>query len=248
MTLYVLPGESEEYRQRREELLAAELALKGQAERVAALRRELPLGKQMPEYIFQEGPRDLSHDDPTEVAEVRLADLFADGHDTLIVDHLMFGAGDHNAFFGLDADAPCPMCSMWADGYNAVAPHIEQHASFVLVARAEIGRLRRWARRRDWGRIRLLSAHHNTFIRDLNMETEDGSQLPGVSVFTRAADGAVYHRYSIGADLSNGHGRGIDLLSPVWNLLDLTPAGRGDWYPGHEYMAQPAATATAASR
>ena len=24
--------------------------------------------------------------------------------------------------------------------------------------------------------------------------------------------------------------RGIDLLSPVWNVLDLTPEGRGDWY------------------
>jgi predicted dithiol-disulfide oxidoreductase (DUF899 family) len=26
--------------------------------------------------------------------------------------------------------------------------------------------------------------------------------------------------------------RGLDLLSPVWNLLDLTRAGRGDWMPG----------------
>jgi predicted dithiol-disulfide oxidoreductase (DUF899 family) len=24
--------------------------------------------------------------------------------------------------------------------------------------------------------------------------------------------------------------RGIDLLSPVWNVLDLTPYGRDDWY------------------
>ncbi len=24
--------------------------------------------------------------------------------------------------------------------------------------------------------------------------------------------------------------RGIDLLTPVYNLLDLTPEGRGDWY------------------
>lgn len=29
--------------------------------------------------------------------------------------------------------------------------------------------------------------------------------------------------------------RGIDLLSPVWNLLDLTPQGRDDWYPGLDY-------------
>ena len=29
--------------------------------------------------------------------------------------------------------------------------------------------------------------------------------------------------------------RGIDLLSPVWHLLDLTPAGRDDWYPSLDY-------------
>jgi hypothetical protein len=30
--------------------------------------------------------------------------------------------------------------------------------------------------------------------------------------------------------------RGIDLLSPVWNLFDLLPGGRGDdWYPKHRY-------------
>lgn len=30
-------------------------------------------------------------------------------------------------------------------------------------------------------------------------------------------------------------GRGIDLLSPVWNYFDLTPDGRGDMLPSLEY-------------
>jgi predicted dithiol-disulfide oxidoreductase (DUF899 family) len=29
--------------------------------------------------------------------------------------------------------------------------------------------------------------------------------------------------------------RGIDLLTPVYNTLDLTPAGRGDWYASVTY-------------
>jgi predicted dithiol-disulfide oxidoreductase (DUF899 family) len=29
--------------------------------------------------------------------------------------------------------------------------------------------------------------------------------------------------------------RGIDLLCPVWHLLDLTPEGRDDWYAELEY-------------
>jgi len=34
------------------------------------------------------------------------------------------------------------------------------------------------------------------------------------------------------------HMRHPDLLSPIWNLLDLTPAGRGtDWMPQLSYGA-----------
>ena len=58
------------------------------------------------------------------------------------------------------------------------APHIMQRASFVLVAKAEIGRLRRFARRRGWDRIRLLSCHDSTFNRDLNMEARPKKSHP----------------------------------------------------------------------
>jgi predicted dithiol-disulfide oxidoreductase (DUF899 family) len=29
--------------------------------------------------------------------------------------------------------------------------------------------------------------------------------------------------------------RGIDLLQPVYNMLDLTPQGRGGWYASLDY-------------
>jgi predicted dithiol-disulfide oxidoreductase (DUF899 family) len=29
--------------------------------------------------------------------------------------------------------------------------------------------------------------------------------------------------------------RGIDLLAPVWNFMDLTPQGRGEWYASLAY-------------
>ena len=57
-----------------------------------------------------------------------------------------------------------------------------QRASFVLVAKAEIGTLRTFARQRGWERIRLLSSHDSTFNRDFGMENADGSQNPGLSV------------------------------------------------------------------
>jgi predicted dithiol-disulfide oxidoreductase (DUF899 family) len=39
----------------------------------------------------------------------------------------------------------------------------------------------------------------------------------------------VKHFYSNGAIMKEKVNRGIDLLSPVWNIFDLTPEGRGDW-------------------
>jgi predicted dithiol-disulfide oxidoreductase (DUF899 family) len=185
MTKYDFPGESAEYQRSRQELLEAEIALRDQVERVAQMRRTLPLGMAMPDYVFREGPADLSRNDPADFREVRLSELFDDGHDQLIVDHLMFAADD---------DVPCIMCSMWADGYSAIAPHIRRQANFVIVAKAEIGKLRRWARDRRWDRIRLLSSHDNTLNRDMRMEREDGSQEAGISVFTRDASGTIYHR------------------------------------------------------
>jgi len=231
MSRFVFADESADYQQRRAELLAAELALKDQVERVAALRRALPLGMRVPDYVFREGPMDLSRNDPADFRDVRLADLFTDGHDTLIIDHLMFAAADPE---------PCVMCSMWADGYSAVTPHVMQRASFALVAKAEISKLRGFARQRGWDHIRLLSSHDNTFNRDFGMENADGTQNPGLSVFTRTPDGAVYHRYTIGAEFDEHNNRGIDPYSPVWNLFDLMPQGRGDWYPNHDYMGRQA--------
>ncbi len=50
-------------------------------------------------------------------------------------------------------------------------------------------------------------------------------------MFDRDADGTVRHTYTAHPHWSEtGHQRGLDLLSPVWHLLDLTPQGRGDWY------------------
>nr|WP_138430359.1 DUF899 family protein [Fodinibius saliphilus] len=55
------PGETKEYRQQRDQLLEAEIALRKQLEEVARRRRVLPRGGAVPEsYIFEEGAADLA--------------------------------------------------------------------------------------------------------------------------------------------------------------------------------------------
>ena len=94
----------------------------------------------------------------------------------------------------------------------------------------------RYEHTRGWHRLRLLSCGDNTFKYDLGSEDREGNQDSTVSVFTRSDDGTVRHFYTAHPSLSSEiKERGIDLLCPVWHILDLTPQGRGDWYAGLGY-------------
>ncbi len=217
--------ENLEYQAAREQLLDAEIVLTGQIEKIAQLRRKLPLGRRVKDYVFREGPPDLTVNSPTSFFDTNLSELFRPGKNSLIVVHLMFAP---------DAERACPMCSLWADGYNAVAQHLNDKTNFVIIAKAEIGKLRDWARARGWTKVRLLSSHDNTFNRDFKVEDSE-SQRPGLSVFVRKHDDEIYHTYTTEAALRPGHHRGIDPFTPVWNLFDLLPEGREDWFPEHFY-------------
>ena len=220
------PGESAAYRAARDELLRAELALRDERERVAQLRRKLPPGgKVETDYVFREGPADPARNDPADFFDTRFSELFAEGKPNLIVINFMFGP---------DWDKGCPMCSMWADGYDAVQPHIDQTANLALVAKAELIKVRGWAATRGWSKLRLLSSHDNSFNEDY--ATEEGeNQYPGVTVFRREPDGSIRHSYTTEGSLVLEHHRAMDLFTPVWNLLDLLPEGRADWFPRHAY-------------
>jgi len=229
-----LANESREYQARREELRLAEIDLMRQRERVADLRRRLPEGAAVKDYEFQEGPADLNAGD-SPVRSVRLIELFSTPQRPLIVYHMMYGKAQTN---------PCEMCTLWIDGFNGVAHHLAQNVDFVIAAAADPPALRDHARSRGWDNLRLLSCGTSTFKYDLGSEDEDGNQESTVSVFTRDAQGAIRHFYSghprMAEDIPE---RGIDLLTPVWHLLDLTPQGRDDWYPELAYPTKPLAAA-----
>jgi predicted dithiol-disulfide oxidoreductase (DUF899 family) len=218
--------EPAEYAKRREELREAEVELMHHREKVASLRRQLPPGAPVEDYEFLEGPRSLADgDDP--VTTVRLSELFTSPERALVVQHVMYGKLQ---------TSPCPMCTMWIDGLNGVVRHIGQNADFVIAAAADPPHLRAHARDRGWDNVRLLSCGDSTFQYDLCAEDEAGNQDSTISVFMLDADGSPRHFYTCHPRMADDvPERGIDLLSPVWNLLDLTPHGRGEWYAGLDY-------------
>jgi len=213
----MFPGESKPYRAARNRLLRAEIALRRQVEKVAAMRRKLPAGGKLPQdYVFEEG-------DP--VRTVKLSELFGD-RDTLVAYSFMYGPRMAHA---------CPMCTSMLDGLNGNAPHIAQRTNLVVIAKSPIARVLEFARGRGWSNLRLLSSAGNSYNQDYFGESPEGSQMPMLNVFVRRK-GAIRHFYGtelLFAKAEPGqNNRHVDMLWPLWNLLDVTPEGRGkDWYP-----------------
>jgi predicted dithiol-disulfide oxidoreductase (DUF899 family) len=221
-----LQNESEEYLTKREELRLAEIELMRQREQVAKLRRALPPGAILEDYIFAEGPRNLDEGD-TPVRSVHLSELFTSPNRPLLVYQLMFGKKQ---------TTPCGMCTMWIDGLNGVAHHLAQNMDVAIVAAADLPALRAHARARSWNRLRLLSCGSNSFKYDLRSEDQQGNQDSTLSIIVRNGDGELRHFYTAHPSMANDvQERGIDLLTPVYNALDLTPQGRGEWYASLKY-------------
>ena len=225
------PAETDEYRRARNELLEAEIDLRRRTEAVAAKRRELPLGGAVPtDYRFEEVTDNGG--------EVRFSELFAAGRDTLVVYSFMFprSSGDTRPEPAGEtgklplAETPCASCTSILDSLDGAAAHLRQRLNLVVVAKSDPQRVRTFARERGWRNLRLLSSRHNTYNRDYQAETADGAQLPILNVFVRHGD-ELRHAWAtelMFAPRDEGEDpRHVDSIWPIWNVLDVTPGGRG---------------------
>ncbi len=225
------PGESEEYRRARNRLLEAEAELRRAIEKVAAERRGLPPGGVVPDdYRFEEA---------SDGSAVRFSELFEAGKDTLVIYGFMFPrySGDtrpgpaegETAQLPL-AETPCASCTSILDSLDGAAPHLAQRLNLAVVAKSDPGRIRTFAHERGWRHLRLLSSHNNTYNRDYNAETPDGEQMPMLNVFVR---GGERFRHTWASELMYAprdeglEARHVDSIWPIWNVLDVTPGGRG---------------------
>ena len=244
MTL-TFPNESVDYRRARARLLDEEVALRRAMESVAAARRALPQGGEVPEdYVFD------GLDPAGRAAKIHLSELFADGTDTLIVYHFMFprhvtDERPQPATGSLKdlpkTEGPCPSCTALLDQLEGAAAHLEAAGvNFAAVAKAPLDRVVAFARDRGWDRLRMLSAAGNSFKRDYGGENADGQQMPMLSVFQRGSDGHIRHFWSselLYAPTDPGQDpRHVGTIEPLFNLMDFTPGGRPQWEEQLEYQ------------
>jgi len=211
------PNESAEYRAARDALLAQEINLRRDIERVAQLRRALPPGGVIPkDYRFQ-GADGL----------VSMSELFRDKQ-TLAIYSMMYGP---------QQEEPCPMCTSLLSAWDGEARDVEQRIALVVTARSPIERILAFKNRRGWRHLRIVSDTSGDYTRAY-VSAED-ADVPAFNVFTRR-DGTIRHFWAaeMGAKTADPgqDPRGAPDLMPLWTILDSTPEGRGtDWYPQLEY-------------
>ena len=235
------PGESTEYRQARNELLEAEIGLRRALERVAAQRRDLPPGGPV--------PQDYEFEDAVDLGQtIRFSELFAPGNDALVIYSFMFPrySGDtrpgpaegQTAELPLD-ETPCASCTSILDSLDGAARHLSQVVNLAVVAKTDPERIHAFAQERGWRNLRLLSSRHNAYNADYNAESEWG-QVPILNVFVRRG-GELRHFWAselMFAPRDEGEDpRHVDLIWPMWHILDATPRGRSDEanFPGLHY-------------
>ena len=211
-----LPNETPEYRAARNELLAEEGSLREQLERVAALRRQLPLGGELKEdYEFEE--IDLSGGS---TRPIRFSEIFGENTDLLAYSYM----------YGPDWESPCPSCTSVIDGINAASRHVRQQVELVVIGKATPAQLYDIAKERNWQDLRLLSSEKNDYARDYHSQPSETSEslMPVMNVFQKESD-KIHHFWAselLWTPMPGGHPRHVDIVWPVWGLLDMTRSGR----------------------
>ncbi len=207
------PNESPAYRKARNELLADEIELRRAIERVAARRRTLPNGGEIPKDFEFAG----------EKSPVHLSELFGD-KDTLLVYSMMYGP---------NRKGPCPMCTSFINSWNGAAINLRQRVAVVVTARSPIERIVEYKSQRGYTNLPFVSDSSGEYTRAY--VNADDADVPGFAVFTKR-DGKIHHFYSgeMSSEMADPgqDPRGAPDADPLWMMLDTTPEGRGaKWYP-----------------
>jgi predicted dithiol-disulfide oxidoreductase (DUF899 family) len=209
---------AEEWLAARKQLLVKEKELTRLRDELAAQRRALPWVPVDKSYVF-EGPTGAE----------TLSDLFA-GRSQLVIYHFMLGPGWKEG---------CPSCSLLSDHLDGSLVHLAaRDVTLAVVSRAPYAEIAPFKQRMGW-RFHWVSSYANDFNRDYHVsfskeEVANGSfyynfdvngfpseEAPGISVFAKDANGAIYHTYS-------SYARGGEPIIGAYYFLDLVPKGRDE--------------------
>lgn len=186
------------------EIQALEQELLKTKQRLAEARRNRP-AEPVNDYTFTDWNG----------SPVKLSELFGDKDDLILI---------HNMGTG------CSYCTMWADGFTGLVPHLSDRAAFVVASPDEPAVQKRFAEKRNWN-FRMVSLAGTTFNQDMGFYDASSDwipDMPGVSTFRKAADGQIYRI------AWSPFGPGDDFCV-TWPFLDLLEGGAKGWEPKYNY-------------
>lgn len=146
---------------------------------------------------------------------VKLSEIFGDKEDLIVI---------HNM------GTSCTYCTMWADGFNGIANHLEDRAAFVLVSPDSPKTQATFAKQRGW-KFKMYSNEGSTFAKDMGFSVEEDGKAyaqPGVSTFHKTPQGKIVRV----AKAEFGPG---DVFCSTWHLFDLLAKGANGWEPKYKY-------------
>ena len=142
---------------------------------------------------------------------VKLSQLFGKKRDLFVIHNM----GTH-----------CPSCTMWADGFNGLYPHISDRAAFVVTSPDEPAVQAEFAASRGWV-FPMISAKGTRFFADMGFENATGRPMPGISAFQKQ-DETIIRVSAAGFDTGDDY-------CTVWRLFDLLPEGVDGWRAKQAY-------------
>lgn len=187
-----------------EKITKLEKEIREKNKQLIDLRRQLAGSEKIKPYYFFDHLKQ----------EHSLLELF-DGRQELIMIHNM--------------GKSCSYCTLWADGFNGFAHHLNDRASFVVCSPDPVDVQVEFAAARNW-KFRMYSYRDLTFIDDIGfLKLHEGKHIPypGVSIFKMENEEVFLESQAF-------FGPG-DAYCSFWDLLDLLPSGYGDWRPKYNY-------------
>ena len=184
-----------------QEIAIAEKKLMADKKSLNELRKKLPKVK-VNDYTFK----------TKEGIDIKLSEMFENRRELMLI---------HNM------GKSCAYCTLWADELNGIVHHLENRVPFVLISPNDHETMKAFANGRNW-KFKIYSSAGNTFKKAVGFARENGSVLPGVSIFTKDTEGNMYHTNN--AVFGPG-----DNFCGLWSFLDLLPGGAEKWGPKFSY-------------
>lgn len=152
---------------------------------------------------------ELTHGDGS---KVRISELFGASDDLILV---------HNM------GKQCAYCTLWADGFIGVYPHLENRAGFALVSADKHDVMKEFTEGRGW-KFTCVSGADSEFTAKMGYLSDKGESWPGVSTFKKDENGKITRI------AHSWFGPGDDFCA-TWHLLDLLSDGANKWEPKFSY-------------